>query len=144
MSVHFCQRRWLEFSVSLGVRSLRDHAALQLSRIYSALERLQLRSRHVRLLLPVSRAIGEAVREAYGTTVPQIVLPNVRPGKNGLFLEADPEDIADKMREFAAKEYAFELPETGEALTRKQFAQRIGSIYEACLSDDPAWSSKGP
>jgi len=282
VSVHFCQQRWLEFSVSLGVRSLRDQAGVQLSRIYSVLERLQLRSKHVRLLLPVSRAIGDAVREAYGTTVPRIVLPNafdenrfniatrnqyrttvrseldfgdnvtvfaftsyghyrrkgfwlivdalrilqdrsdlrllviggsqqsldrlkrdllrsfpgylqaivfvgmtdrverylaaadafifpsyfeafclaeieaaamglpllvtrhpgtemiVRPGKNGLFLEADPQDIADKMQKFAAKEFAFELPETGEALTRKQFAQRIASIYESVLRAEKA------
>jgi glycosyltransferase involved in cell wall biosynthesis len=244
------------------------------------LERLQLRSKHVRLLLPASRAIGEAVREAYGTTVPQIVLPNafdesrfntaarkrhrdtvrselgfadnvtvfaftsyghyrrkgfwlivdalrileerndlrllviggssqnldrlkrdlsnifpgflqtiifvgmtdhverylaaadaflfpsyfeafclaeieaaamglpllvtrhpgtemiVRPGKNGLFMEADPRDIADKMQKFAGKEFSFDVPEMGEALTRKQFAQRVASIYESFLSDD--------
>jgi glycosyltransferase involved in cell wall biosynthesis len=280
VSVHFCQQRWLDFSSTLGVRSLRDRVALQLSRIYSVVERLQLRCRHARLALPVSRAIGEAVREAYGTTVPQVVLPNafdesrfgietrnryrdamrsklgfgdnvtvfaftsyghyrrkgfwlivdalrilqdrddlrllviggspqglerlkrdllqsfpgylqaivfvgmtdqverflaaadafifpsyfeafslaeieaaaiglpllvtrhpgtemiVRPGKNGLFLEADPADIADKMQRFAAKEFAFELPDTGEALTREQFAQRIASIYERYLSSE--------
>jgi glycosyltransferase involved in cell wall biosynthesis len=277
VSVHFCQQRWLEFSISLGVRSLRDHVGLQLSRIYSVLERLQLGSKHVRLLLPVSRAIGDAVRGAHGTTVPQIVLPNafdesrfniaarqryrktvrselgfgddvtvfaftsyghyrrkgfwlivealrilqdrsnlrllviggsqqsldrlkrdllksfpgylqvivfvgmtdhverylaaadaflfpsyfeafclaeieaaamglpllvtrhpgtemiVRPGKNGLFLEADPQDIARKMQKFAEKDFAFELPETGEALTRKGFSQRVASIYESFL-----------
>jgi glycosyltransferase involved in cell wall biosynthesis len=278
VSVHFCQQRWLEFNSALHVQSLRDRAALQLSRISSVLEQLQFRSRHVRLLLPVSRAIGEVVREACGTSVPQIVLPNafdesrfniaarkryresvrlelgfqenvtvfafssyghyrrkgfwlivdalrilqkqndlrllviggsqqnlarlkrelceklpnflqtivfvgmtdqverylaaadaflfpsyfegfclaeieaaamglpllvtrhsgtemiVRPGKNGLFLEADPRDIADKMQKFAAKEFAFEVPETGEALTRKEFAQRVASIYESFLS----------
>ena len=277
VSVHFCQQRWLDFSSTLGVRSLRDRVALQLSRIYSVVERLQLRSRHARLALPVSRAIGEAVRHAYGTTIPQVVLPNafdesrfgietrnryrdvmrselgfgdnvtvfaftsyghyrrkgfwlivdalrilqdrddlrllviggsqqtlnglkrdllqsfpgylqaivfvgmtdrverylaaadaflfpsyfeafclaeieaaamglpllvtrhpgtemiVRPGKNGLLLEADPADIADKMKRFAAKEFAFEVPDTGEALTREQFAQRIASIYERYL-----------
>ena len=278
VSIHFCQQRWISFNSVLQARSWRDRAALQLSRIYSVLERLQLRSRHVRLLLPVSRAIGEAVRETHGTSVPQIVLPNafdesrfnvavrqryrdsvrpelgfgenvtvfaftsyghyrrkgfwlivdalrilqkqndlrllviggsqrnlarlkrdlcekfpsflhtivfvgmtdqverylaaadaflfpsyfegfclaeieaaamglpllvtrhcgtemiVRPGKNGLFLEADPRDIADKMQKFAAKEFAFEVPETGEALTREEFAQRVASIYESFLS----------
>jgi glycosyltransferase involved in cell wall biosynthesis len=58
----------------------------------------------------------------------------VRPGKNGLFLEADPRDIADKMQRFAAKEFVFEVPETGEALTREKFAQRVASIYESFLS----------
>ena len=277
VSIHFCQKRWISFNSALQVRSLRDRAALQLSRIYSVLERLQLRSRHVRLLLPVSRAIGEAARETHGTSVPQIVLPNafdesrfniaarqryresvrlelgfgedltvfaftsyghyrrkgfwlivdalrilqrrkdlrllviggsppnldrlkrdlckifpsflqvivfvgltdhverylaaadaflfpsyfeafclaeieaaamglpllvtrhpgtemiVRPGKNGLFLEADPGDIADKMQKFAAKQFVFELPEVGEALTRQEFAQRVASIYESFL-----------
>ena len=56
-----------------------------------------------------------------------------RPGKNGLFLEADPGDIADKMQRFAAKEFVFEVPQTGEALTRKEFAQRVASIYESFL-----------
>jgi glycosyltransferase involved in cell wall biosynthesis len=280
VSVHFCQKLWLDFSVTLGVRLLRDQIALELSRIYSVLEQLQLRSGHARLLLPVSRAIGEAVHEAYNVTVPQIVLPNafdenrfsfetrnryrdavrselafadnvtvfaftsyghyrrkgfwlivdalrilqnrndlrliviggsrqnlnllkrdlvqsfpgysrtivfvgmtdrverflaagdafifqsyfeafslaeieaaamglpllvtrhpgtemiVRPGKNGLFLEPDPADLADKMQRFAAKEYVFELPDTGEALNREQFARRIESIYEAYLSSE--------
>jgi glycosyltransferase involved in cell wall biosynthesis len=277
VSVHFCQQRWLEFSSSLGARSLRDPVGIQFSRIYSALERIQLRSEYVRLLLPVSRAIGEAVRQAHSTAVPQMVLPNafdenrfspamrqqhreqmrnelgfvdkvtvfaftsyghyrrkgfwlivdalrilqdrddlrllviggspqgvdrlkrelserfpvyvksivfvgmtdqverylaaadaflfpsyfeafslaeieaaamglpllvtrhpgtemiVRPGKNGLFLEANPADIADKMRRFAAKEFAFEVPEIGEALNREQYARRIASIYEEHL-----------
>ena len=288
VSVHFCARRWVEFNSALQVRSLRDRAALQISRISSVLERLQLRSKHVRLLLPVSRAMGEAVRETYGTSVPQIVLPNafdenryniaarkryrepvrlelgfwenvtvfafcsyghyrrkgfwlivdalrilqkqndlrllviggskqnldrlkrdlcenfpgflqtivfvgmtdkverylaaadaflfpsyfegfclaeieaaamglpllvtrhpgtemiVRPGKNGLFLEADPRDIADKMQKFAAKEFAFEVPETGEALTKKEFAQRVASIYASFLSQpESACKSRG-
>jgi glycosyltransferase involved in cell wall biosynthesis len=277
VSIHFCQQRWISFKSARQVRSLRDWAALQLSRIYSVLEGLQLRSRHVLLLLPVSRAIGEAARETYGISVPQIVLPNafdesrfniaarqryresvrlelgfgenvtvfaftsyghyrrkgfwlivdalrilkkrndlrllviggsqqnlawlkadlcqkipsfmqtivfvgmtdqverylsaadaflfpsyfeafclaeieaaamglpllvtrhpgtemiVRPGKNGLFVEADPRDIADKMHKFAAKEFVFEVPEVGEALTRKEFAQRVASIYESFL-----------
>jgi glycosyltransferase involved in cell wall biosynthesis len=284
VSVHFCQQRWLEFSSALDVGSLRERVALQLSRIYSMLERLQLRSRHVRLLLPVSRAIGGIIREAYGTKAPQIVLPNafdesrfniaarqryresvrrelgfrenvtvfaftsyghyrrkgfwlivdalrilqkrndlrllviggsqknldrlkrelyetfpgfvqiiifvgmtdqverylaaadaflfpsyfeafclaeieaaamglpllvtrhpgtemiVRPGKNGLFLEADPRDIADKMLKFAAKEFSFEVPEIGEALTGKQFAQRVASIYREFLTSTEAES----
>jgi glycosyltransferase involved in cell wall biosynthesis len=76
VSLNFCQRRWLEFNAALPIRSWRDRAGLQLSRFYCVLERLQLRSRHVRLLLPASRAIGEAVREIYGLSVPQIVLPN--------------------------------------------------------------------
>jgi glycosyltransferase involved in cell wall biosynthesis len=59
----------------------------------------------------------------------------VRPGKNGLFLEADPRDIADKMQRFAAKEFVFEVPETGEALTREKFAQRVASIYESFLNE---------
>jgi len=285
VSVHFCQRRWLEFNSALHMRSLRDWAGVQLSRLYSVLERVQLQSKHVRLLLPVSRAIGEAAREAYGTSVPQIVLPNafdesrfniaarerhresvrlelgfrenvtvfaftsyghyrrkgfwliidalrilqkqndlrllviggspqnldrlkrdvgeispgflktivfvgltnqverylaaadaflfpsyfeafclaeieaaamglpllvtrhpgtemiVRPGKNGLFLEADPQDIADKMQKFAAKEFTFEIPDTGEALTRKEFAQRVAAIYESFLAPP---ESRGP
>ena len=282
VSVQFCQQGWLEFNSALRVRSLRDLAALQFSRIYSVLERLQLRSKYVRLLLPASRAIGEAARESYGTSALQIVLPNafdesrfniaarqqyreqvrlelgfrenvtvfaftsyghyrrkgfwlivdalrilqkrndlrllviggspqnldrlkrdlssifpgflqtiifvgmtdhverylaaadaflfpsyfeafclaeieaaamglpllvtrhpgtemiVRPGKNGLFLEADPRDIADKMEKFAAKEFSFEVPETGEALTGKQFAQRVASIYEEFLTSTEA------
>ena len=280
VSIQFCLQRWLEFNSAVHVQSLREWAALQLSRISAVVERLQLRSRHVRLLLPASRAIGEAARESYGATAPQIVLPNafdesrfniaarqryresmrlelgfgenitvfaftsyghyrrkgfwlivdafqilqeqndlrllviggseqnlnrlkrdlsktfsgflqafvfvgitdhverylaaadaflfpsyfeafslaeieaaamglpllvtrhpgtemiVRPGKNGLFLEADPRDIADKMQKFAAKEFVFELPEVGEALTRQEFAQRVTSIYETFLQKE--------
>jgi hypothetical protein len=50
-------------------------------------------------------------------------------------LEADPRDIADKMQRFAAKEFVFEVPETGEALTREEFAQRVASIYESFLNE---------
>jgi glycosyltransferase involved in cell wall biosynthesis len=280
VSIHFCQKRWISFNSAVQVRSWRDRAAVQLSRIYSVLERLQLRSGHVRLLLPVSSAIGEAARATYGTSVPQIVLPNafdesrfniavrrrcresvrlelgfsenvtvfaftsyghyrrkgfwlivdalrilqnrndlrllviggsqpnldrlkgdlskifpdfseaivfvgmtdhverylaaadaflfpsyfeafclaeieaaamglpllvtrhpgtemiVRPGRNGLFVKADPHDIADKMQRFAAKEFVFEVPEVGEALTRREFAQRLASIYESFLVEN--------
>jgi glycosyltransferase involved in cell wall biosynthesis len=277
VSVHFCHKRWLEFSAGAGIRSFREWIGQQSSRGYALLDRLQLRSANVQMLLPVSRAIGEAVRDAYGVRLPQVLLPNafdenrfnvaarqrhrvavrqalgfgdnvsvfaftsyghyrrkgfwliiealkllgvsddirllviggseknlnrlrndlakelpdysrfilfvgmtnevekylaaadaflfpsyfeafclaeieaaamglplfvtrhpgtemiVRPGKNGVFLEADPEDIADKMRRFAAGEYSFELPDTGEALTREAFAARIGEIYDQWL-----------
>ncbi len=278
VSVHFCQQRWFEFNAALVVGSWRERAGQQLSRVYALLERLQLRAKKARLLLPVSRAIGEAVRLAHGTTVPQIVLPNafdesrfniaareryresvrlelgfaenvtvfaftsyghyrrkgfwlvvdalrilpqennlrflviggspenldrlkrelstyfpgfqksiifvgmtdrverylaaadaflfpsyfeafclaeieaaamglpllvtrhpgtemiVRPGKNGLFLQADPNDIADKMQKFAAREFDFEVPDTGEALNRREFARRVAAIYEEFLA----------
>jgi glycosyltransferase involved in cell wall biosynthesis len=278
ISIHFCHQRWLESGSSLGHLSLRDWLALQFSRVYALLDRLQLRSRQARLLLPVSRAIGEAVEQCYGASAPQQVLPNafdesrfnltsrgryrdstrdqlgfddkvhvfaftsyghyrrkgfwlivealrampntdnirllviggsaqtlarlkrhlakvypgstqtivfvgmtdrmeqylaaadaflfpsyfeafslaeieaaamalpllvtrhpgtemiVRPGENGVFLEADPHDIAEKMRQFAAGEFAFKVPHTGEALNRKDFADRVMAIYESSLS----------
>jgi glycosyltransferase involved in cell wall biosynthesis len=278
VSVHFCHRRWFEFSAIAGIRSIREWIGQQFSRVYAWLDRLQLRSANAQMLLPVSRAIGEAVRDAYGVRLPQVLLPNafdesrfnvaarqrhrvavrqalgfgddvsvfaftsyghyrrkgfwlivealkvlgvsdeirllviggseknlirlrndlakelpaysrsivfvgmtnevekylaaadaylfpsyfeafclaeieaaamgsplfvtrhpgtemiVRPGKNGVFLEADPRDIADKMRRFAAGEFRFEVPDTGEALTREAFAARIGEIYENWLA----------
>jgi glycosyltransferase involved in cell wall biosynthesis len=278
VSVHFCHQRWLEFGSSLGHLSLRDWSALQFSRVYALLDRLQLRSKQVRLLLPVSRAIGEAVEQCYSAFAPQQVLPNafdegrfnlmsreryrdstrhqlgfddrvhvfaftsyghyhrkgfwlivdalrvmpdvdnirllviggsartlarlkrrlgkvyprfsqtivfvgmtdrvqqylaaadaflfpsyfeafclaeieaaamslpllvtrhpgtemiVRSGENGLFLEADPFDIAEKMRKFAAGEFVFKVPDTGEALNRKDFADRVAGIYESSRS----------
>jgi glycosyltransferase involved in cell wall biosynthesis len=277
VSVQFCHKRWLEFGSSSGFRSFREWMSQILSAIYALLDRLQLRSGNTKMLLPASRAIGDAVRDAYGVNVPQIVLPNafdgkrfnpvarkmhrgnvreelgfpdgvsvfaftsyghyrrkgfwlivealkilgadehlrllviggskenlerlrrelegelhdysrfilfvgmtnevekylaaadaflfpsyfeafclaeieaaamglpllvtrhpgtemiLRPGKNGLFLDPDPRDIADKMRRFAAGEYTFELPDTGEALTREAFAARIGEIYDQWL-----------
>jgi glycosyltransferase involved in cell wall biosynthesis len=281
VSVHFCHQRWLEFGSSLSHLSLRDWLALQFSRIYALLDRLQLRSKQVRLLLPVSRAIGEAIEQCYSASAPQQVLPNafdesrfnlmsreryrdstrhqlgfddtvhvfaftsyghyhrkgfwlivealrimpdannirlmviggsartlarlerrlrkvypgfsqtvvfvgmtdrveqylaaadaflfpsyfeafclaeieaaamslpllvtrhpgtemiVRPGENGVFLEADAYDIAEKMRKFAAGEFVFKLPNTGEALNQKDFADRVAEIYESCLSPIP-------
>jgi glycosyltransferase involved in cell wall biosynthesis len=279
VSVQFCHKRWLEFSSSSGCRSFREWMGQILSAMYAVLDRVQLRSRNTKMLLPASRAIGDSVRDAYGVNVPQIVLPNafdekrfnpvarkmhrdnvreklgfpdgvsvfaftsyghyrrkgfwlivealkilgvnehlrllviggskenlerlrrelerelpdysrfilfvgmtnevekylaaadaflfpsyfeafclaeieaaamglpllvtrhpgtemiLRPGKNGLFLDPDPRDIADKMRRFAAGEYSFELPDTGEALTREAFAARIGEIYDQWLVD---------
>jgi glycosyltransferase involved in cell wall biosynthesis len=288
VSVHFCHKRWLEFSTVAGIRSFREWMGRHFSKVYAALDWLQLRSPKAQILLPVSRAIGEAVRDAYGVNLPQVLLPNafdedrfnvaarnkhrspvrralgfddsvsvfaftsyghyrrkgfwlivealkilgendamrllviggseenlnrlrgdlvkqfpdysrfilfvgmtsevekylaaadaflfpsyfeafclaeieaaaiglpllvtrhpgtemiVRPGKNGLFLDADPRDIADKMRRFAAREFCFEVPDTGEALTREAFAARIEEIYENWLGREKSGTARRP
>jgi hypothetical protein len=57
----------------------------------------------------------------------------VREGKNGAWLEFDPHDIADKMQAFSRHEFSFELPNSGEALTKAQYAEMVLSIYEDFL-----------
>ena len=57
----------------------------------------------------------------------------VREGKNGVWLEFDPHDIAKKIRAFARREFRFELPNFGEALTKSQYADRVLSIYDDFL-----------
>jgi glycosyltransferase involved in cell wall biosynthesis len=278
-SIHFCHGRWIEVAKLSRSPWFRDWISLQISRLFALLDRWQLRSHSVSLLLPVSRAIGEAARQSYGTEIRQKVLPNafdetrfnpvvrqkhrasvrealgfsesetvfafssyghyrrkgfwlivealqilakrgernirllviggtpntlerlknelatsfpeylswmlfvgitsevekylaaadaflfpsyfeafclaeieaaaiglpllvthhpgtemiVREGKNGLRLEFDAQDIANKIRKFVLGEYHFELPNSGEALTKSQYADTVLSIYEEFL-----------
>jgi glycosyltransferase involved in cell wall biosynthesis len=275
-SIHFCHGRWVQVAKSSRSPWFRDWVALQISRLLALLDQWQVRSHSVSLLLPVSRAIGDAVRQCYGTHARQRVLPNtfdetrfnpftrqlhrasvrealgfsesetvfafssyghyhrkgfwlivgalkilaergernvrllviggtpktlerlkselatsfpeypgwmvfvgttseverylaaadaflfpsyfeafclaeieaaaiglpllvtrhpgtemiVREGKNGVWLEFDPQDIANKIRQFVRGEFHFELPNSGEALTKPQYADTVLSIYE--------------
>jgi glycosyltransferase involved in cell wall biosynthesis len=278
-SIHFCHRRWVQFARSLRGPSLREWVGLQISGVFALFDQWQLRSQSVRLLLPVSRAIGAAARQCYGTYAVQTILPNafdenrfnsktrqlhrasvrealgfspnetvfafssyghyrrkgfwlivnalqilaergeqgirvlviggtpktlerlrgelatrfpeysrwmlfagmtsevekflaaadaflfpsyfeafclaeieaaamglpllvtrhpgtemiVREGENGVWLEFDPDDIANKIRAFVRREFRFKLPNSGEALTRAQYADRLLSIYDGFL-----------
>ena len=58
-------------------------------------------------------------------------------GKNGVWLEFDPHDIAKKIQAFARGEFRFELPNVVEALTKSQYADRLLSIYEDFLNKQP-------
>jgi glycosyltransferase involved in cell wall biosynthesis len=281
-AIHFCQRRWLQIAKTAKSPWFRDWVALQMSHLFAMLELWQLRSDSVKLLLPVSRAIGDLARQYYGAKAAQKVLPNsfdqsrfnpttrelhrvsvrnalgfsanetvfafcsyghyqrkgfwlivsalqilaqegaqevrllviggttktlarlkselatrfpeyprwilfvgttsevekflaaadaylypsyfeafslaeieaaamglpllvtrhpgtemiVREGKNGVWLEFDPHDIAKKIRAFARLEFRFELPNFGEALTKSQYADRVLSIYDDFLRQD--------
>jgi glycosyltransferase involved in cell wall biosynthesis len=75
-SIHFCHERWIQIARSSRSPWFRDWAALQVSRMLAILDRWQVRSRSVSLLLPVSRAIGDVVRQCYRTHTAQRVLPN--------------------------------------------------------------------
>jgi glycosyltransferase involved in cell wall biosynthesis len=75
-SIHFCHRRWIQFAKSLRTTSVREWVGLQVSAVFALFDQWQLRSQSVSLLLPVSRAIGAAARQCYGTDVEQAVLPN--------------------------------------------------------------------
>jgi glycosyltransferase involved in cell wall biosynthesis len=278
-AVHFCHRRWLQIAKTAKSPWFRDWIALKLSHVSALIEQWQLRSPSVKLLLPVSRAIGDLARQCYGARAAQKVLPNsfdqtrfnptirelyrasarnslgfsanetvfafssyghyrrkgfwlivsalqilagegahdvrllviggtaktlarlkselatrfpeyarwilfvgtisevekslaaadaflcpsyfegfslaeieaaamglpllvtrhpgtemiVREGKNGVWLEFDPQDIAKKIRAFARREFRFELPNFGEALTNSQYADRVLSIYDDFL-----------
>jgi glycosyltransferase involved in cell wall biosynthesis len=278
-SIHFCARRYLEVAKLSRSPWFRDWVGLQLFRLSASLQQWHLRSPAVQLLLPVSRAIGDAVRQCYRAHAVQKVLPNafdeqrfnpavrqfhrastrevlgysdhvtvfafssyghywrkgfflivnalqilaergeqdirllviggmpqtlrrlrseiaktfpeysrwmsfigstlqvekylaaadafllpsysegfclaeieaaamglplfvtrhpgtemiIREGKNGVFLEFDPRDIADKLQAFVRREFRFELPDSGEALTNVQYAETVLSIYEDFL-----------
>jgi glycosyltransferase involved in cell wall biosynthesis len=278
-SIHFCHARWVQVAKSSPSPWFRDWVGIQISRMLAVLDRWQVRSPSVSLLLPVSRAIGDVMRQCYGTQVKERVLANafdetrfnpsvrqlhrarvrevlgfsesqavfafssyghyrrkgfwlivsalqilaergerdvrllviggtpktltrlktelakrfpeylrwivfvgttsevekylaaadaflfpsyfeafclaeieaaaiglpllvtrhpgtemiVREGKNGVWLEFDPLDIANKMRAFAHGEFLFELPNSGEALTKVQYADRVLSIYDDFL-----------
>jgi glycosyltransferase involved in cell wall biosynthesis len=279
-SVHFCHGRWIQVAKSSRSPWFRDWVALQISRVLALFDQWQVRSHSVSLLLPVSRAIGDAVRQCYGTQATQRILPNafdetrfnpitrqlhrasvrdslgfsesetvfafssyghyrrkgfwlivnalqilaergerdvrllviggtpktlarlkseiatqfpeysrwivfvgttsevekylaaadaflfpsyfeafclaeieaaamglpllvtrhpgtemiVREGKNGVWLEFDPHDIANKIRAFVRGEFRFELPNQGEALTKSQYADTVLSIYDDFLT----------
>jgi glycosyltransferase involved in cell wall biosynthesis len=60
----------------------------------------------------------------------------LREGKNGVWLEFDPHDIAKKIQAFARGEFRFELPNVGEALTKSQYADRLLSIYDDFLKQN--------
>ena len=60
----------------------------------------------------------------------------LREGKNGVWLEFDPHDIAKKIQAFARGEFCFELPNVGEALTKSQYADRLLSIYDDFLKQN--------
>jgi glycosyltransferase involved in cell wall biosynthesis len=278
-AIHFCHRRWLQIAKTAKSPWFRDWIALQMSQLFALLEQWQLRSTSVKLLLPVSRAIGDLARQCYGTRAAQKVLPNafdqsrfnpatrelhrastraalgfsanetvfafssyghyrrkgfwlivsalqilaeegardvrllviggtaktlallkselatrfpeyarwilfvgttsevekclaaadaflfpsyfegfslaeieaaamglpllvtrhpgtemiVQEGKNGVWLEFDPHDIARKILAFARREFCFQLPNVGEALTKSQYADRVLSIYDDFL-----------
>jgi len=280
-AIHFCHRRWLQIARRAKSPWFRDWIALQMSHLFALLEQWQLRSASVKLLLPVSRAIGDVARQCYGAHAVQKVLPNcfdesrfnpttrqlhrasvrnalgfsadetvfafssyghyrrkgfwlivrafqilaqegardvrllviggtpttlarlkselaarfpeyarwilfvgttsevekylaaadaflfpsyfeafclaeieaaamglplfvtrhpgtemiVREGENGVWLEFDPHDIADKIRGFARHQFRFELPNSGEALTKSQYADRVLSIYDDFLGE---------
>jgi glycosyltransferase involved in cell wall biosynthesis len=57
----------------------------------------------------------------------------VREGKNGVWLDFDPHDIAKKIQAFARREFSFELPNVGEALTKSQYGDKVLSIYDDFL-----------
>jgi glycosyltransferase involved in cell wall biosynthesis len=278
-AIHFCHRRWLQIAKTAKSPWFRDWIALKLSHVSALIEQWQLRSASVKLLLPVSRAIGDLARQCYGARAAQKVLPNsfdqtrfnptirelyrasarnslgfsanetvfafssyghyrrkgfwlivsalqilagegahdvrllviggtaktlarlkselatrfpeyarwilfvgtisevekslaaadaflcpsyfegfslaeieaaamglpllvtrhpgtemiVREGKNGVWLEFDPQDIAKKIRAFARREFRFELPNFGEALPTSQYADRVLAIYDDFL-----------
>jgi hypothetical protein len=282
-SLHFCAGCWLEAAKLSRSPGFRDWVGLQSFRIFVPLQQWQLRSPALQLLLPVSRAIGDAMRQRYGANALQKVLPNafdeqrfnpanrqlhrasarevlgysdqttvfafssyghywrkgfflivnalqilaergerdfrllviggtpqtlqrlkrqiarmfpeyagwmsfigltsevekclaaadafllpsyyeafclaeieaaamglplfvtrhpgtemiVREGKNGVWLEFDPRDIADKIQAFARGEFRFELPDSGEALTKAQYADAVLSIYDDFLKREP-------
>jgi glycosyltransferase involved in cell wall biosynthesis len=280
-SIHFCHGRWIQVAKSSRSPWFRDWVALRISSLLALLDKWQLRSSSVSLLLPVSRAIGDAVRQCYGTHARQRVLPNafdetrfnpvtrqlhrasvraalgfseretifvfssyghyyrkgfwlivgalkilaeagernirllviggtpktlerlkselatsfpdylswmvfvgtvsevekylaaadaflfpsyfeafclaeieaaaiglpllvtrhpgtemiVREGKNGVWLEFDPQDIANKIRQFVRGAFHFELPNSGEALTKPEYAETVLSIYEEFIRE---------
>jgi glycosyltransferase involved in cell wall biosynthesis len=74
--IQFCNPEWIEIAKRLGRLDLREHIRLLIHRISSLLERWQLRSKNLRLLLPASKGIGEAIEKHHHTQIPQIVLPN--------------------------------------------------------------------
>ena len=281
-AIHFCHRRWLQVAKTAKSPWFRDWIALQTSHVFAPLEQWQLRSASLKLLLPVSRAIGDLARQFYGARAEQKVLPNsfdqsrfnpttrelhrvnarnafgfsanetvfafssyghyrrkgfwlivsalqilaeegtqdvrllviggtaktlarlknelttrfpeyarwilfvgttsevekslaaadaflypsyfeafslaeieaaamglpllvtrhpgtemiVREGKNGVWLEFDPHDIAKKILAFARREFRFELPNLGEALTKSQYADRVLAIYDDFLGQN--------
>ena len=281
-TIQFCHRRWLQIAKTAKSPWFRDWIALQTSHLWVPIERWQLRSASVKLLLPASRAIGEIVRQCYGAYAAQKVLPNsfdqnrynptnrelhrssarsalgfsaketvfafssyghyrrkgfwlivsalqilekegtqdvrllviggtaktlvrlktelatrfpeyarwilfvgitsevekslaaadaflfpsyfeafslaeieaaamglpllltrhpgsemiLREGKNGVWLEFDPHDIAKKIQAFSRGEFRFELPNVGEALTKSQYADRLLSIYDDFLKQN--------
>jgi glycosyltransferase involved in cell wall biosynthesis len=278
-AIHFCHRRWLQIAKTAKSPWFRDWIALQMSHLFALLEQWHLRRDSVKLLLPVSRAVGDLARQCYGAHAEQKVLPNsfdqsrfnpttrelhrvsarnalgfsanetvlaftsyghyrrkgfwlivsalqilaeegaqdvrllviggtaktlarlkgelatrfpeygrwilfagttsevekflaaadaylypsyfeafslaeieaaamglpllvtrhpgtemiVREGKNGVWLEFDARDIAKKIQAFARREFSFELPNVGEALTKSQYADRLLSIYDDFL-----------
>src|SRR6201999_1548971 len=75
-SIHFWAQRWLELAKLSRSPWIRDRFGIQLFRIFVPLQQWQLRSSAVQLILPVSRAIGEVVRQYQSTQAVQKVLPN--------------------------------------------------------------------
>jgi len=75
-AVHFCNPAWIEIAKKLGHLDFKDHLRLLMHRIGSVFERWQFSSKSLKLLLPVSYGIGDAVRDHYRTKIRQIVLPN--------------------------------------------------------------------
>jgi glycosyltransferase involved in cell wall biosynthesis len=75
-AVHFCNRHWLELSRALPDLSISEQVKLLVHRLGAQLESLQLKSSTLRLLLPVSSGIGEAIKRFYGSQTSQTVLPN--------------------------------------------------------------------
>jgi glycosyltransferase involved in cell wall biosynthesis len=75
-AVHFCNPAWIEIAKKLGHLDFKDHLRLLMHRIGSVFERWQFSSKSLKLLLPVSYGIGDAVRDHYRTKSRQIVLPN--------------------------------------------------------------------
>jgi glycosyltransferase involved in cell wall biosynthesis len=75
-AVHFCSREWIKIARQLGSLSLKDRLQLLMVWLGTLFEAQQYRSKTLKLLLPVSLGIGEAVRKCYGDRIPQKVVPN--------------------------------------------------------------------
>jgi glycosyltransferase involved in cell wall biosynthesis len=75
-AVHFCSREWIKIAKRLGGLSLKDRIQLLIVWLGTFFEAQQYRSKTLKLLLPVSPGIGEAIRRCYGDRIPQKVVPN--------------------------------------------------------------------
>jgi UDP-glucose:(heptosyl)LPS alpha-1,3-glucosyltransferase len=75
-SVHFCVPAWLEIEKRLPNKGLRPWLARLLLRLGSHLEGRQLSSPSLRLIAPVSKGIGQAVRWHHRITAREVLLPN--------------------------------------------------------------------